>query len=180
MGSTLEETYIQDIASVGFTTVRIPMDFFGTRTTGDTSVYSKAAGTVGSYTGSPLDFTVSSTYLDRVEEVTNWALDRNLVVILDFHGNTLKNEFIYTFSPKSQHAAYYTHPTSAKRAADNAKFRAIWTQISDRLKNYSYDLLFEIINEPYFIITDVEMDVLNTDIINIIRSTGSNNLIEIL
>ncbi|RXP44536.1 T9SS C-terminal target domain-containing protein [Lutibacter sp. HS1-25] len=170
----VEESYFDDIASVGFKTVRIPADFFGTRTSGDTSGYSKDANTASDYTNNPLTFTVSSTYLDRIEEVLTWALNRNLVVILDFHGSTLKDEFIETFN-ESKNPALYTHPTSAKRAADNAKFRAIWTQISNRLKNFSYDLLFEIINEPYFNITDIEMDVLNTDIINIIRSTGSNN-----
>lgn len=172
----LAETYIQDIASVGFTTVRIPIDFFGNRTSGDTSIYSKLAGTAGSYNGSSSDYVVSSTYLDRVEEVITWALNNNLVVILDFHGSTLKSEFSYTFSPKAQYEVYYTQPTSAKRVADNEKFRAIWTQIAERFKDYTYDLLFEVINEPYFFLTDVEMDVLNTDIINIIRSTGSNNL----
>jgi endoglucanase len=172
----LAETYIQDIASVGFTTVRIPMDFFGNRTSGNTSIYSKVAGTAGSYNGSSSDYVVSSTYLDRVEEVITWALNNNLVVILDFHGSTLKSEFSYTFSSKTQYEVYYTHPTSAKRAADNEKFRTIWTQIAERFKDYPYDLLFEVINEPYFFLTDVEMDVLNTDIINIIRGTGSNNL----
>ena len=172
----LAETYIQDISSVGFTTVRIPIDFFGKRTSGDTSIYSKLAGTAGSYNGSSSDYVVSSTYLDRVEEVITWALNNNLVVILDFHGSTLKSEFSYTFSPKAQYEVYYTQPTSAKRVADNEKFRAIWTQIAERFKDYTYDLLFEVINEPYFFLTDVEMDVLNTDIINIIRSTGSNNL----
>ena len=172
----LAESYIQDIASVGFTNVRIPIDFFGNRTSGDTSIYSKNADTAGSYTGSPSDYIVSSAYLDRVEEVITWALNNNLVVILDIHGSNLKSEFSYTFSPKPQHTAYYTSPTSAKRKADNEKFRAIWSQIAERFKNYSYDLLFEIINEPYFFLTDVEMDTLNTDIISIIRGSGSNNV----
>lgn len=173
--AALAETYIQDIASVGFSTVRIPMDFFGVRTSGDTSAYSKNAGTAGSYTGEASDYEVSALYLDRTEEIINWALDNNLVVILDFHGKTLKEEFLQTFSTKSQYSSYYTHPTSAKRAADNQKFRAIWTQIADRFKNYDYDLLFEVINEPYFYLSDAEMDVLNIDIINIVRATGSNN-----
>lgn len=171
----LEQTYLQDIAQVGFTTVRIPMDFFGDRTSGDTSVYSKNAGTANSYTGSPSDYMVSPTYLDRVEEVLNWALNENLIVILDFHGATLKEEFLYTFSPKPQHADFYTAPTSAKRQADNEKFRAVWTAISNRLKDYPYNLVFEIVNEPYFFLTAAEMDNLNTDIINIIRASGSNN-----
>lgn len=169
------ESYFQDIATAGFKNVRIPMDFFGTRTTGNNSIYSKDAGTVAAYTGTPADYVVSSVYLDRVEQVINWALNQSLVVILDFHGSTLKSEFIETFD-QAKDPVLYTHPTSAKRAADNEKFRAIWAQISNRFKDYSYDLLFEIINEPFFNITADEMDVLNTEIITIIRNSGSNNV----
>jgi endoglucanase len=153
------------------------MDFFGNRTSGDTSIYSKVAGTAGSYNGSPSDYIVSSTYLDRVEEVITWALNNNLIVILDFHGSTLKDEFIDTFDPVIQGVSnpLYTDPTSAKRAADNEKFRAIWSQIAERLKDYSYNVLFEIINEPYFRMSASEMDILNSDIISVIRSTGNNN-----
>ncbi|MBJ6368516.1 cellulase family glycosylhydrolase [Snuella sedimenti] len=172
----LDLTYIQDVAAAGFTTIRIPMDFFGDRTTGDTSIYSKTVGTSASYTGTMSDYVVNSTYLDRVEEVINWGLNEGLVVVLDFHGKILKEEFLYTFSSKDKWAAYYTEPTSAKRIADNEKFRAIWTQIAERFKDYSYNLLFEIVNEPYFFLTDVEMDVLNADVINIIRNSGSNNV----
>jgi len=51
----VEEIYFQDVISIGFKTVRIPIDFFGVRTSGDTSIYSKAAGTSGNYTGTPSD-----------------------------------------------------------------------------------------------------------------------------
>ncbi|MGY5354931.1 cellulase family glycosylhydrolase [Wenyingzhuangia sp. IMCC45467] len=169
------ESYFQDVANAGFTTVRIPIDFLGTRTSGNTSVYSKQANTSHLYTGNASGYIIDATYLNRVEEVINWGLNQNLVVILDFHGKSLKDEFLHTFSPKDKWTDYYTEPTSAKRAADNQKFRAIWTQIANRFKNHSYDLLFEIVNEPYFFLTDAEMDVLNTDIINIIRNSGANN-----
>jgi len=171
----LQQTYIQDVASAGFTTVRIPIDFFGYRTTGDTSIYPKVAGTFSSYTGSAADYIVDSNYLNRVEEVINWALDENLIVILDFHGKTLKEEFLDTFD-QSFAPTSYTYLDSAKRAADNEKFRAIWSQVANRFKDYSYNLLFEIVNEPYFRMSDVEMNILNTDVINIIRSSGSNNV----
>lgn len=169
------ETYFEDVASAGFKTVRIPIDFFGTRTTGDTSGYSINAGTEGNYTGNSSDYVVNSAYLDRIEQVITWSLNHNLITILDFHGSTLKSEFLYTFSPKSKWSAYYTHPTSAKRAADNDKFRAIWTAVANRFKNYSYNLIFEVVNEPYFWLTDAEMDTLNSDIISIIRNSASNN-----
>lgn len=152
-----------------------PLIFFGARTFGDTDVYSKASGTSGSYTGNISDYVVNTTYLDRVEQVINWSLNHNLITILDFHGSDLKNEFLHTHSPKSKWAEYYTHPTSAKRVADNEKFRAIWTAISNRFKDHSYNLIFEIVNEPYFFLTDAEMDALNSDIITIIRNSGNNN-----
>jgi endoglucanase len=164
------EQYFIDVAQAGFKNVRIPIDFFGDRTSGSTSQYSESANT--SFTGTRADFTVSSTYLDRLEQVIGWGLNQNLVIILDFHGATLKSEFIYTFDSSK---AEYTHPSSAKRAADLAKFYAIWEQIADRFKNYSDDLIFEIINEPYFHISQTEMNALNTEAISIIRNSGGNN-----
>ncbi|ARV14840.1 hypothetical protein BTO07_06605 [Polaribacter sp. SA4-12] len=170
------ESYFEDIKNVGFKTVRIPIDFFGSRTSGDTSGYSKNANTSSSYTGNSSDYIIKDSYLDRIEQVIKWSLNNGLITILDFHGSTLKSEFSYTFSSKDKWSAYYTHPTSAKRAADNQKFRAIWTQIANRFKEYSDNLLFEVINEPYFWVSDTEMDILNSDIISIIRNSGSKNL----
>lgn len=165
------EQYFIDVAQAGFKNVRIPMDFFGTRTTGDTSQYSSNANT--SFSGSRADFTVSDSYFDRLEQVIGWGLNQNLVIILDFHGSTLKSEFIYTFDDLEDE---YTHPTSAKRAADLAKFYSIWEQIADRFKDYSDDLIFEVINEPYFHISAAEMNDLNSEVISIIRSSGANNV----
>ena len=168
----VEQQYFTDVASAGFTNVRIPMDFFGNRTTGETSGYSATAGTSGSYTGTPADYVVLSTYLDRIEEVIDWALLAGLILTLDFHGADLKSEFLYTFDSGESE---YTNPTSARRAADNEKFRAIWTQVADRFKNHADDLLFEIINEPYFEMSAAEMNTLNTDILAIIRGSGGSN-----
>ena len=165
------EQYFIDVANAGFNNVRIPIDFFGTRTSGDTSQYSGEANTT--FTGSRADFTVNGYYLDRLEEVIGWGLNQNLVIVLDFHGATLKSEFIYTFDESENE---YTDPTSAKRAADLAKFYSIWEQIANRFKDYSDDLIFEVINEPYFHISAAEMNDLNSEVISIIRSSGGNNL----
>ena len=166
------EQYFIDVAAAGFTNVRIPMDFFGARTTGNTSGYSSAAGTAGNYTGRSDDYVVSSTYLGRIEQVIEWSLNQGLVTIIDFHGSNLKSEFIYTFDSEETE---YTHPTSAKRAADYQKFIAIWAQIADRFKNHSENLLFEVINEPYFHMTKSDMDALNTDVLTVIRASGGSN-----
>jgi endoglucanase len=166
------QQYFTDVAAAGFTNVRIPIDFFGIRTTGDTSVYSDTAGTSGSYTGTSADYEVNSTYLDRVEEVIGWGLSAGLVITLDFHGADLKSEFLNRFHSTNSE---YTNPTSARRAADDQKFRKIWIQVADRFKNHSENLLFEIINEPYFEMSEAEMNTLNTDILAIIRGSGGSN-----
>ena len=166
------EQYFIDVKEAGFTNVRIPMDFYGNRTSGSTSSYSSAAGTSSSYTGNTSDYIVDEQYLDRIEEVINWSLNQDLVTIIDFHGAELKSQFLYTFSNSN---SQFTDPTSAKRAADLDKFKAIWLAIANRFKNYSDNLLFEIVNEPYFEVNATEMDALNSMIIAAIRSTGDNN-----
>ena len=165
------EKYFIDVAQAGFKNVRIPMDFFGTRTSGDTSQYSANANTT--FTGSRADFIVDPLYFDRLEQVIGWGLAQNLIIVLDFHGATLKSEFIYTFDDLEDE---YTYPTSAKRAADLAKFYSIWEQIANRFKDYSDDLIFEVINEPYFHISAAEMDDINNEVISIVRSSGGNNV----
>ena len=164
------EQYFIDVANAGFKNVRIPMDFFGSRTNGSTSSFSSSANT--STTVDRSQFQVSASYLNRLEEVITWGLNQDLVIVLDFHGATLKSEFIYTFDSSE---SSYTHPTSAKRAADLAKFYSIWEQIADRFKNYSDDLVFEVINEPYFHISASEMDEINAEVISIVRDSGGNN-----
>ncbi len=170
-GAATEQYFIQ-VSDAGFSNVRIPIDFFGTRTSGDTSQYPPEPNTT--FTGSRADFIVDPFYFDRLEQVIGWGLAQNLVIVLDFHGATLKSEFIYTFD--NSQVDKYTYPTSAKRAADLAKFYSIWEQIADRFKDYSDDLIFEVINEPYFHISAAEMNDLNNEVISIIRSSGGNNI----
>ena len=166
------EQYFIDVKQAGFNNVRIPMDFYGNRTSGTTTQYSTAANTSDDYNGTIDDYIVDQDYLNRIEEVVNWSLNQGLVTIIDFHGAQLKSEFLYTFSDSN---TQYTHPSSAKRAADLDKFNSIWNQISNRFKTYSENLLFEIVNEPYFEVGALEMDALNTMIISTIRISGENN-----
>jgi endoglucanase len=169
-GAATEQYFVQ-VAEAGFSNVRIPIDFFGTRTSGDTSQYSVDANTT--FTGSRADFIVDPLYFNRLGQVIGWGLAQNLVIVLDFHGATLKSEFIYTFDESE---VEYTDPTSAKRAADLAKFYSIWEQIAERFKDYSDYLVFEVINEPYFHISAAEMNDINNEVISIIRSSGGNNV----
>ena len=67
------EQYFIDVAEAGFKNVRVPIDFYGYRTQGDTTTYSSQENTV--FNGSRSDFLVNSTYLNRIEEVVGWGLE---------------------------------------------------------------------------------------------------------
>ena len=93
--------------------------------------------------------------------------------MIDFHGAELKSKFLETFN--ASNTDVYTSPSSAKRAADLMKFKSIWIQIANRFIDHPEQLLFEVVNEPYFEVSAAEMNALNAMIIEAIRSTGGNN-----
>ncbi|HIC31954.1 MAG TPA: glycoside hydrolase family 5 protein [Flavobacteriaceae bacterium] len=157
----VEETFFEDVANVGFTTVRIPIRF-DMQTTPLSSVnYTDGSG---SYIGSINDYTVNTSYLDRIEEVTDWALNQGLVAIIDVHGDHWFWESYDTTSTE--------YKTGADRLAAEDRFRAIWRDISNRFQNKSDNLLFEIMNEAYFSMSASEVDYINAEILSIIRQNN--------
>ena len=189
------EEYFDQVKDEGFSNVRIPVDFFGgtflnadytvngsERTLSslsncdDNSCFSELAGTQNQYNGSVDDYYVNPLYLDRLQQIVDWSMSKGLVTIIDFHGAKLKENFLYTFDQSDINGVnYYSDPTSAKRIADLNKFKAIWRDIAERFKNYPETLLFEVFNEPYFWLSANEISTISSDIINIVRSSGSNN-----
>jgi len=189
------EEYFDQVKDEGFGNVRIPVDFFGgtflnadytvngnKRTLSslsncdDNSCFSELAGTQNQYDGSPDDYYVNPLYLDRLQQVVDWSMSKGLATIIDFHGAKLKENFLYTFDQNDINGVnYYSDPTSAKRIADLNKFKAIWRDIAERFKDYPETLLFEVFNEPYFWLSANEISTISSDIINIVRSSGSNN-----
>lgn len=157
----VQETYFQDVASVGFKTVRIPIRFDNYTTALSDVSYEDVNGV---YIGSPSDYSVNIAYLDRIEEVTNWALENNLIVIIDIHG-----DHWYWESYDSDSSEY---KTGNDRLAAEDRFRAIWIDISNRFQNASENLIFEIMNEAYFSMSASEVDTVNANILSIIRQTN--------
>ena len=191
------EDYFVQLSEAGFTNVRIPVDFYsGGFLNPDYSIngsersniniegctsnncFSSEGNTFSNYEGSLDDYSVNEDYLDRVQQIVDWAITHNIIVVLDFHGNNLKQEFVYTFENEEINGVnYYTNPTSAKRLADINRFKSIWRDISNRFKDYSTNsLVFDLINEPYFSVSANEMNDLNLSLIEIVRASGSNNL----
>lgn len=110
---------------------------------------------------------ISKVWLDRVQEVVDYAYDNGLYVILNTHH---ENSWL---------------SMEKYNTATTKKFKNVWTQIATRFKNYDERLIFEGMNEPRAIGTDHEWEVIPEDIENVnkynklfvdtVRATGGNN-----
>ncbi|AAK78801.1 endoglucanase [Clostridium acetobutylicum] len=144
------KSMITKIKQAGFNTVRIPI-------------------TWNSHIGPAPDYTIDNAWLDRVQEVVNYAYDNHMYVIINLH-----------------HEDSWLIPTYANKDAATAELTKLWTQISNRFKNYNDSLIFETMNEPRLIGTPEEWyggtsearDVVNSynlAAVNAIRDTGAKN-----
>ena len=127
--SPVQEFYFDDYKDAGFKTIRIPVRWENHMQT------------------SP-PYTVDPLWLDRVEQIVDWSLDRGLITIINSH----HDRWLYSNFPDSLD-----------------RFEKLWEQIAHRFKDKPDELLFEIINEPYFDLSKAEVDTINHRVLNIIR-----------
>lgn len=140
---------IDTVKAAGFNAVRIPV-------------------TWGEHLSS--DHVIEAAYLDRVQEVVDYAMDDDLYVILNVHHDD----------------AIWLHPTYSEQAEVTETLTAIWQQLSGRFADYDHHLVFEGMNEPRVIGsstewsggTPEERDVINQlfqAFVDTVRATGGLN-----
>lgn len=111
---------------------------------------------------------IDPEWMDRVQEIVDFTVDDNTYVIINLHHEDWNNPFY-----DNQEAA-------------TAKMKKIWSQISERFKNYDEHLIFEGQNEPrhkgtaneWGAGTDEGWDVVNATnaaFIETVRNSGGNN-----
>ena len=76
------------------------------------------------------DYTIHPDLLNRVEEVAGYCLNRDMYVVINIHWDGGWDSLFYT--------DYETAIT---------KFTAIWTQVSERFRDYDGHVIFEALNE---------------------------------
>lgn len=113
---------------------------------------------------------IDSTWMDRVQEVVDYAMDNDMYVILNMH-----------------HDDYmWVHPLYAEEAEVTDKYVTIWEQIAARFSDYNSKLLFEGLNEPRMVGTSYEWmggnaeehDVINhllQKFVDTVRASGGKN-----
>ena len=95
----LQEYYFDDYKNAGFTCIRIPVRW-------------------DKHTTETAPYVIQTSWLDRVEQVVDWGLERDLYIIINAH-----HEWWLVDN--------YSDPNM------RARFDSIWTQIAERFKNKS-------------------------------------------
>lgn len=141
---------IDAIAARGFKTIRVPV-------------------TWRMHMGMAPDYTIEPAWLDRVEQVVNYAFANNIYVIINTHH---ENEWIIP------------SPNQAENVTN--RLNKVWTQIALRFKDYNGHLIFETLNEPRIEGTPTEwtggtaeerncVNQYNQAAVDAIRATGGKN-----
>lgn len=151
---------IAEVKKAGFETIRIPVTW-----------HNHLEWTEG---GS--NFTVSGDWLDRVQEVVDYAMDNDMYVIINIHHDT-DQEFYY--------------PDSAHYEQSENYIVTIWETVAERFKDYDEHLIFESMNEPRLVGSSYEwnfqesaqeckdsadcINKLNQAFVDVVRKSGGNN-----
>ncbi len=115
------------------------------------------------------DYTVSAEWMSRVNEVVDYVIENDMYCILNVHHD---NDWVV--------------PTYAAYDGAVDKLTKLWTQISTRFEKYDEHLIYETLNEPRLVGTDLEwsggnheardcINKLNAAAVDAIRATGGNN-----
>lgn len=145
---------IQAVIDRGFNVIRIPVSW------GDHLLVAE-------------DYKIVDSWMDRVQEIVDYAYDEGAYVILNLHH-------------EEWHMPYYDNQEQASYILER-----VWTQIAERFQDYDEHLIFEGMNEPRKKGTTVEwnggdqegwdvVNHLNSVFVDTIRRSGGNNPYRIL
>jgi endoglucanase len=107
-GLFVREEYFDLIKEAGFDFVRLPVRW-------------------NTHASQAPPYTIKPAFFARIDQIVDWALERNLSIILDFH---------------------HYEEMMADPAGNKERFLAIWKQVAEHYKGYPPTVLFELLNEP--------------------------------
>lgn len=151
---TTTKQMLDDIYEAGFNSVRIPVSW---------------------HPHVDEDYRISEEWMNRVQEITDYAYDNGMYVILNIHHDN-SQEFMYPSSQYLEQSIDYV--------------TTIWQQVAERFADYDEHLIFECMNEPRQVGTDWEwwmngsdecndavacINEINQAFVNTVRATGGNN-----
>lgn len=167
---------VKQIHDSGFNTIRLPVSYF-------------------LRIGEGPDYTVEEAWLDRVQEVVDYAYDLGMYVIINMHGDgyyTIDNSWLllgnYDDINPNKYATdeEYQQALAKEQARIDAmvdKYEKVWTQVAQRYKDYDEHIIFESMNEMQSKQTGTTfakifypvLNRLNQSFVDTVRKTGGNN-----
>lgn len=156
-GIVTTKEMVDEIKAAGFQTMRIPVSWHN-------------------HVTSDGNYTISEAWLNRVQEVVDYAIDNDMHVIINIHHDN---------------STSYMYPTTEHLEQSKAYVAAIWSQVAARFADYDEHLIMEALNEPRLIGTSDEwwldlnkkqcveavqcINELNQVFVDTVRATGGNN-----
>lgn len=101
-------------------------------------------------------FTLESGFLQRIKQVVDNARSAGLMVIINMH----------------HHDRLFEAPDESKPG-----FLSQWSQIADHFKEYDYNLLFEVLNEPHGNLTAEKWNLFFKEALDVIREKNSSRIV---
>lgn len=149
---TITQETLHMVKEAGFTTVRIPVSYL-------------------SKIGASPDYTIDSSWLARVKQVVDYAMNEGLYVIINMHGDGYHSV-----------TGGWLFCDGADQETIKAKYAKCWQQIATTFKDYDEHLIFESMNEEfdgtwgnpnttYY----ANINAYNQIFVDTVRQTGSNN-----
>lgn len=101
------------------------------------------------------EYVLHSNWMDRVQEVVDYAIDNDMYVIINLHH-------------EEWHFPSYDNLETAK-----TQLLAVWSQIAERFKDYDEHLIFESMNEPRMVGTTLEWSGGNAEAHDVINQLNA-------
>jgi endoglucanase len=131
-GLVVQEEYFDRIQEAGFDFVRLPVRW-------------------NTHAEQEAPCAIDPAFFVRVDEIVNWALERDLAVIVDFH----------------HYEEMMWDPWGNKD-----RYLGIWQQVADQYKDYPSKVLFELLNEPNDQLNASLWNQYLVDVLAIVRETN--------
>jgi endoglucanase len=138
------EAMIQGIAAAGFKSIRIPITWDG------------------HFGGAP-NYVIDASWMNRVQEIVDWAMNAGLYTIINLH-----------------HDGGWIEGASTNSTGVLDQYKALWAQIAPRFADYSDYLVFESMNEVGFDDMNFSAAVallnqINSEFATLVRASGGKN-----
>lgn len=143
-GVVTSQKMIDTLKEAGFNSIRIPVSWHN-HVSGD-------------------DFIISEAWLNRVQEVIDYAYSEGMYIILNTHHDVSE--------------AYY-YPDNKHMDSSIKYMVSIWSQLAKRFAEYDEHLIFESMNEPRLVGTNYEwwLDINNESCIDAVKTINALNQI---